>query len=418
MRIYFEAFGCSLNRGESQEMVDGALALGHSTVNVSGSADVIVLDTCVVIQATENRMLARLRELGRLERPVIVAGCLPAVAPGKVLACCPRAILIPPDRRDMFGSVLSGLEKSWSGSPAAGKRLMREPGVVEEVPIASGCRGSCTYCIARSARGELRSRSAGEILARVKLLVGGGCREIRLTAQDSALFGLDREDGAGICDLTGSVCALEGEFRVRLGMMNPDTMKPVFEGLMSAYENPRTFRFLHVPVQSSDDAVLEKMGRRYGASVFLELATMFRERFPLGILATDIIVGFPTEGEAQFERTLGLLRQTRPDMVNVKAFSPRPGTLAAGLPRRPAREVVRARIKKLNDLRHRISLDNNRRLEGTTARVLVTEKAKGGVLARTADYRPVLVQGPIPLGVFREVRMLEARPGYLTGSPI
>jgi threonylcarbamoyladenosine tRNA methylthiotransferase CDKAL1 len=417
MRIYFESHGCSLNRGESKEMVEGAEALGHAVVSAPDMAEVIVLDTCVVIQATENRMLARLNELGKLEIPVIVAGCLPAVAPKRVLDCCPEAILIPPGRRNMFPAILSAVKTK----PGVGKEDVRsgpgrEPAVVEEVPIASGCRGRCTYCIARQARGELRSRPTDEILERVRALVGRGCREIRLSAQDSGLYGLDM--GADICGLLKRICALKGDFRSRVGMMNPDTLRPVFDGLMAAYEHPKMFRFLHIPIQSGNDAVLEKMGRHYTAADFVELAERYRGVFPSGMLATDIIVGFPGEEEIHFDSTLELIRKARPDMVNVKAFSMRPGTPAAGYAGTAARDIVKARMKRLNDLRRRISLENNWRLVGNTERVLVTERARGGVLARTTDYRPVLLGRTLQLGTFWEVRLDEARPGYMIGEPV
>jgi MiaB-like tRNA modifying enzyme len=415
MNIYCEAFGCSLNRGESKEMLEGALALGHSLVPAPASADVIVLDTCVVIQATDNRMLARLKEIGKMEIPLIVAGCLPAVAPRRVLDICPGAILVPPGHRDSFMKILSALKtKSGGENEEAGMCHGPKAGVVEEVPIASGCRGDCTYCIARLARGDLRSRSPDEIMERVRSLVGRGCREVRLTAQDSGLYGLDT--GEDICGLLRRVCALEGKFRVRLGMMNPDSLRPVFDGLMTAYGHPNMFRFLHVPVQSGDDDILEKMGRNYCVADFLDLAGMYRGHFPSGLLATDIIVGFPGERDAQFEKTLELLLNAQPDMVNVKAFSPRPGTPAAGYPGKTARDVVRVRMKMLNDLRRRISLENNRVLEGRTEHVLVTERARGGVLARTIDYRPVLLRDNVPLGIFREVVLDEARPGYVVGK--
>jgi threonylcarbamoyladenosine tRNA methylthiotransferase CDKAL1 len=400
MRIYIEAFGCSLNRGESFEMVEGAVAMGHS-----------------MVPATESRMLARLKDLGKLGKPIIVSGCLPAVAPRLVLDRCPGAILIPPGRRDTFLAILPTPKKgSGVGEMEAGSGHGRETGVVGEVPIASGCRGRCTYCIARLARGELRSRPVDEIRERVGALVGRGCREVRLSAQDSGLYGLDM--GMDICGLLKSVCALEGDFRVRLGMMNPDTLSILFDPLMAAYEHPRMFRFLHIPVQSGDDDILERMGRGYKAADFWKIAERYHGRFSSGLLETDIIIGFPGEWEGQFERTLEILQKARPDMVNVKAFSPRPGTPAAVYPGRPSREVVRARMRRLNDLRRRISLENNRVLEGRTDRVLITERARGGVLARTADYRPVLIKGSLPLGAFIDVLLKEARPGFMVGEPV
>jgi MiaB-like tRNA modifying enzyme len=419
MRIYLEAHGCSLNRGEAKEMVDGALAAGHSMAARPSSATIIVLDTCVVIQPSENRMLARLRELARYGKPVVVAGCLPAVAPRRVLDACPGAILVGPEKRGTFNGIAAALGNGMEPAKnAAGKRPGRTAGVVEEVPIASGCRGRCTYCIAQKARGGLRSRPGADIMARVKRLTAQGCREIRLTAQDSGLYGLDRGDGQGICGLLSAVCGLGGDFMVRLGMMNPDSLKPAFGDLMDSYAHPRMFKFLHIPVQSGDDGILERMGRNYAPADFLQLAGMFRERFPAGILATDIIVGFPGETEAQFESTLGLLEKSRPDMVNAKAFSPRPGTPAAGFSPVPGRDAVRARMRTLNDLCHRLFAQNSRPLGGTTARVLVTEKARGGVLARTADYRPVLIRKRLGLGAWTIVRLVDVRRGWCVGSPI
>jgi MiaB-like tRNA modifying enzyme len=428
MKIYSESYGCSLNRGEAREMVETAIARGHSVASSPDTADVILLDCCAVIQGTENRMLARLKALGKNGKAVIVSGCLPQVRTQRVLGACPGAILIPPDRRALFNEILSAMSAE-SGvmqeNPQAARALLEgveearrdlgwKPEVVEEVPIAKGCRGRCTYCIARLARGRLQSRDPDEILKRVNLLVERGCREVRLTAQDAGLYGLDI--GTSISELVRRVCELEGDFRIRVGMMNPETLKPVFDMLMGEYEHPNVFNFLHIPVQSGDDAVLERMGRSYGADDFMDLAGRYRERFPSGLLSTDIIVGFPGEGEKEFERTLSLVERSGPDMVNVKAFSPRPGTDAAQMAGRPPLEAVKTRVKRLNELRRRISVQNNRRMVGRTEHVLVTERARGGVLARTRGYYPVFMAEKLTPGTFQFVNVVSARPGFLIGE--
>lgn len=427
MMIYLEAYGCALNRGEAREMAEEARSQGHVLVSSPAGADVILLDTCAVIQATEDRMLARLRTLARHGRTVVVAGCLAAVRPERVLKACPWAIPFPPGRRTSFNGLLSSIralpgpvaggpeeDAPGGGNAEALAQAGWMPQVAEDVPIADGCRGGCTYCIARMARGELRSRPPGDVLGRVSHLVKRGCREVRLTAPDTGLFGLDI--GTGLCALLAGVCALEGDFRVRLGMMNPETFEPVLEALMDAYEDPKMFKFLHLPVQSGDDTVLERMGRRYAAGDFEKLAGKYRRRFPRSILSTDIIVGFPGENEEAFKRTLELVENARPDIINIKAFSPRPGTSAFRMPGRPAAVEVKERIKRLNEARRRLSLENNRLMAGRTEEVLVTEKARGGVLARTAGYYPVLIRAELPLGTFHRVRITQPRVGFLAGE--
>lgn len=429
MRIYLEAYGCALNRGEAREMVEGALSRGHVLAGSPAGADVILFDTCAVIQATEDRLLDRLRALAGHGRTVVVAGCLAAVRPEQVLKACPWAIPFPPGRRMTFNGLLSSIRAMPGpvGDPPAADTPQRgqgeawaqagwRPEVTEDVPIADGCRGGCTYCIARLARGELRSRPLDDILGRVSLLVKRGCREVRLTAPDTGLYGLDI--GTDLCALLAGVCALEGDFRVRLGMMNPETLRPVFEAVMNAYEHPRMFKFLHLPAQSGDDAVLERMGRRYTAADLGDLAGRYRSRFPHAIFSTDIIIGFPGENEEGFKRTLALVESARPDIINIKAFSPRPGTPAFRMHGRPAAEEVRARIKRLNEARIRISMETNGRMVGRAEEVLVTENARGGVLTRTAGYYPVLISAQLPLGTFQMVRITRPRAGYLIGEPM
>jgi len=411
MRLRFESYGCALNRGQARELEELAEERGHSTDASERDADAVLVATCTVIQSTENRMLARLRVLRERGKRVVVAGCMAVSGADRVRKACPEAVLLPPGDYGRFPELLAAL-----GDIGPGPRAPRAfSASVEEIPVADGCRGKCTFCITRLARGRLTSRPLDDIVSRVRAVVTRGCVEVRLAAQDIGLYG--RDIGTGLPHLLERVCGLEGNFRVRVGMMNPESLLPGMDRLMRSFEHPKMFKFLHVPVQSGSDALLEKMGRGHTPGDYLEVVERYRGAFPCGLLATDAIVGFPGETEEAFGQTLDLMGHARPDIINIKAFSPRPGTPAFGLKDRPGRAVVQKRIARLQRLRRRISLDNNLRLVGRLENVLVTEKARrGGVLARTENYHPVLLEKDLAPGSIVQLRVIGARMGFLLGN--
>ena len=411
MRLRFESFGCALNRGQARELEERASAEGHDTGAREAGSDLVVIVTCTVVQATENRMLARLKALRERGKRVLVAGCMAGAQAGIVRKACPGAALMPPHEYAGFPALLLEL----GGKPAGGGKRAEPAAAVADVPVADGCRGHCTFCITRLARGRPSSRPVDEIEARVEKLVGRGCVEVRLAAQDIGLYGEDI--GPDLPGLLRRLCALDGDFRLRVGMMNPESLLPMMDALMASFGEPKVFKFLHVPVQSGDDGVLGRMGRGHTAGDFENAARRFKKAFPRGVLATDIIVGFPGEDERAFDRTLELATRTRPDIINIKAFSPRPGTPAFRMRDAPGRAVVQRRIARLQGLRRRIFLENNRRFIGTVQDVLVTELArKGGVMGRTDGYFPVILDGGTPIGSHQAVKITGARAGFLVGN--
>ena len=185
---------------------------------------------------------------------------------------------------------------------------------------------------------------------------------------------------------------------------------------MAAYGSDKVFKFLHLPVQSGDDAILESMRRQYTVSQFEEIVCRFRRAFPEITLSTDVIVGFPGESEEQFEATMELIRRVRPDIVNVTRFSPRDGTPAATMPGQIVGWKVKERSRRLTRLRFQIARETNERFIGREASVLVTEPGKPGtVLARTPEYRQVVLREPAAIGEFLRVKIDGARPTDLSG---
>ncbi|MEE9323499.1 MAG: tRNA (N(6)-L-threonylcarbamoyladenosine(37)-C(2))-methylthiotransferase, partial [Candidatus Aenigmarchaeota archaeon] len=269
------------------------------------------------------------------------------------------------------------------------KKIRKSP-LVNITEIASGCLGSCAYCIVKLARGDLRSRSVKDIAKEVGNSLRDGCKEIWITSQDCGCYGLDIE--TNLIELLEMAVSIKGEFRIRVGMMNPTHIKPILSELIEIYKHPKIYKFIHIPVQSGSDRILRKMRRGYRAKDFERMVKEFRDSLPNITLSTDIIVGFPGESESDFEETLGLVRRIKPDIVNVSKFGSRPRTEASRM-KQLDNKVIKERSKRLADLVGRIGLEKNKEWISKECEILVTErgKRKNQFVGRNGSYKPVVV---------------------------
>ncbi len=415
MKVYVEAYGCTQNYGEARLMQEALAGGGHRLTTSEDEADAHVLVTCTVIEATERKMVRRLRALAAHEKPLVVAGCMAAAQRDRVKALVPRAQLLPPRRWPEIVRLLG--EGTVCADRAAETEATSFGWHDAIVPIAQGCAGRCTYCITRVARGAVKSYDPSDLVAQVRRSVERGAREIKLTGQDTAAYG--RDTGTDLAELLGTLVAVPGDFRVRVGMADPLTVLPIVDDLVDAYASEKVFKFLHLPVQSGDDAILGAMRREYTVAEFEGTVAAFRRAYPALTLSTDVIVGFPGETEEQFDATLDLVRRTRPDIVNVTRFSPRPGTPAASLPDPIVGWRVKNRSRRITSLRFAIAREIHQEFVGEEVDVLVTEPGKEGtVLARTPEYRQVVLHEPAALGEFLRVRIDAARATDLFGHTV
>lgn len=282
------------------------------------------------------------------------------------------------------------------------------------IPIAQGCLGKCSYCITKIARGKLKSYEMQEILKNVEKSLKKGYKEIRLTAQDAACYGKDIK--TSLPNLISEVAKLNENFRIRVGMMNPNNALKILNELIKSYKNQKVFKFLHLPVQSGDNEILKLMGREYSVNDFKKIAKKFRSEFDDLTLSTDIIVGFPSETDNQFENTLNLMKEIKPDIINIKGFSPREGTKAFKMKQLHSR-VIRERTRVLSSLRFELSKENFEKLISKKENVLVVEKGKNETfVARTNSYRTVILKEKIELGKFYNVKIEDAKDFYLIGK--
>ena len=410
MKYYVESYGCTMNFGEGEELAERMDALGHVRTSSADDADIVILNTCTVVETTEKRMIKRMNDLRAAGKEVIVTGCMAKVQPNRVLIRLPGSLVIPPQEYSGFSDAVSERYGCCESIPSPGNAT------TAIIPIAQGCRGNCTYCITRFARGELKSYDPASIKERFDRLVDRGAREILITAQDTGCYGADI--GTDLGELIRLLLTKEGDYRIRIGMMNPNSLKPVLDSLLPVFEDRRVYRFLHIPVQSGSDAVLERMKRHYTVEDFFRTVDAVRERYPDLSIATDLIAGFPGETDEDHRASLALIRRLRADTINITRFSPRPGTAAFKMPQLNGR-ILKERSTELTDEKNRTEADVNSRLVGKRFEALVSEISDdGSVIARNENYRPIAVKENIPLGTMIGVEVTESFSTYLMGRRI
>jgi MiaB-like tRNA modifying enzyme len=422
MRVYCETFGCTMNRGDTELMLGCLKEAGHEPTSNLSDADVIIVNTCAVKGPTQRRVLRRLRELRELDgKPIVVAGCLPLIDLASIERLGTFAGLVSCHSLGSISTVVEKIEKGETNVRELDHLMLEKPSMPKLrssnisaiVAIAEGCISNCSYCSVRIARGKLRSFDEKAILSEIKKALDDGGREILLTAQDTAAYGID--SGKTLPELLNKIIDIDRKFMVRVGMMNPKTTKQILPKLLDVYESEKIYKFVHLPVQSGDDDVLQAMRRGYTVDDFLKIVDRFREKFDDLYLATDIIVGFPNEGEKGFMNSCELIEKVRPDKVNLTRFSPMPGTDAAKMKQVDEREVKR-RSSLLSEICHSIGYEVNKRYVGRTFECLIVERGKrGGYTARLPNYKPVIVENA-SMGEFAKIDITEARPTYLIGK--
>ena len=403
MSIWFEGYGCTANQGETIEMRDHANELGHELALNSDSAETVVLGTCTVIESTQNKMERRISELMDKGKNVIVSGCM-ATADSKVLTSkFPDTPLVSPGDIEGLGDLIGrgGCKPEKQESPLS-----------TILPISSGCLGRCTYCATLRARGRVTSRSINDIFFKAQYAVDCGSKELLLTSQDNGAFGADSDTSLEL--LLNELSHLDGDFRLRVGMLNPMLVSGRSQSMAKAWGDSRTYKFLHLPIQSGSQKILDSMVRDHSLEDFWEVVDTFRTYYPEMMIITDVITGFPGEDEEDHKATVDLLKRLLPDLVNITRFSPRQGTPAAKLKRLNGK-IVKDRSRELTLLRQELGAKSFKRFVGRKTSVLSIENQRpGSTLCRDENYRPIIVKEELPLGQLYNVEIVKSDYAYLT----
>ncbi|MGC8710128.1 MAG: tRNA (N(6)-L-threonylcarbamoyladenosine(37)-C(2))-methylthiotransferase [Candidatus Micrarchaeia archaeon] len=425
-KVTIETYGCTLNQADSRIM--GAILKGkgleveYGKIDPSNASDegYFIVNTCTVKNPTEQKILYELAKLKPLGSRLIVAGCLASASPEKVLKAVPEASIVSTSNVHRIAEVVEAaasrnnvLLNKYSKIDKLAYGIDNNS-VIAKIPISEGCLSNCTFCETKYARGPLNSFSEEVIERAVENAVKHGAKEIELTSQDTGAYGIDRK--TNIAELVSRVSEIDGDFRIRIGMLNPEHLHRYFDDLIEACKSKKVYKFLHLPVQSGSNKVLSEMQRRYTIEEFKGYANEARNRIGASI-ATDIIVGYPTETAADFEDTIMLLYEVKPEVTNISKFGARPHAIASKLVQLP-NNVIKERSIRVSRIARALQQTGRKKFIGEQKEVIVTEKNSRSFTGRDEAYNEIAILGDnLELGKFVNVKIVGTSSACLIGEP-
>jgi tRNA-2-methylthio-N6-dimethylallyladenosine synthase len=383
IKYHIWTIGCQMNKAESERLASYFESLGYQAAASPDEADLIVLNSCVVRQHAESRVVNRLHTLKALKQAnpnliLAVTGCLVNADTAKLKKRFPQV--------DHFFK--PGERPPWLEGEGWGQVLPRKPDICSYVPIIQGCDNFCSYCIVPYRRGREKSRPIAEIVSEVRELVGRGAREVTLLGQNVDSYGHDLPGKPDLADLLYALDPIEGLLRIRFLTNHPKDMSPRLIEAMARLD--KVCQQLNLPVQAGSNQILKAMRRGYTVEDYRRLIAGIRDRIPEIALTTDVIVGFPGETEEQFQQTVALLAELRFDAVHVATYSPRPGTFAAeNLEDNVPPDEKKRRLDRIERLQEAIASEINARLLDKIVEVLAEGEVRGKWQSRSRSGKLV-----------------------------
>jgi threonylcarbamoyladenosine tRNA methylthiotransferase CDKAL1 len=342
MKVYVKTFGCNLNKRDS-ENIAGILKENGFEISEEENADIIIVNSCGVKSKTQNRVVSY---INKQTKPVYVGGCLPDMLDLKSLTPNVKGYFNTNTIKKLANQIKDSLLENFSIKK---ENRLNIPIVrnkdIAIIPISQGCLGNCSYCSVKFARGSLKSYEEKDILNEIKEVIKTH-KTILLTSQDTGCYGLDIN--TNLINLLKKVIGIKGNFKVKLGMANPEHILPMLKELIEIYKDEKIIKILHIPVQSGSNKVLKEMGRKYTTEQFKKIVKEFRKNIPEIHILTDIIVGYPTESTKDFQATLDLLKEIKPEVLNTSRFASRPKTEASKLKQLKS-QVVKERSRIIHN---------------------------------------------------------------------
>jgi len=408
-KYHIWTIGCQMNKAESERLGSYLEQLGYQPANAD-DAELIVLNSCVVRQGAEDRVVNRLHNLRQMKKAkpdlvIAVTGCLVNADLAKLNQRFPQV--------NYFFK--PGDYPQWLEKPEWEQALPRHPAPSTYVSIIQGCDNFCSYCIVPYRRGRNRSRAVREIVREVRELVNRGAKEVTLLGQNVDSYGRDLPEKPDLADLLHELNSIDGLLRIRFLTSYPRDMSSRLIEAVAALD--KACEQLSLPVQSGSNEILAAMRRGYTVEQYRQLITEIKGKIPGVALSTDVIVGFPSETEPQFQQTLDLLSELRFDTVHVAAYSPRPGTVSTEKfeDNIPAEEK-KGRLGRVERLQEAVAAEINARLLGKTAEVLVEGRKKGKWYGRSRSGKLVFFSDSSNcLGRLMNIRVEKTSPWSLQG---
>lgn len=420
LEIYFETYGCTANKNSSEIMKGLIKQGGLNITSKEDFADLIVINSCIVKEPTQEKIRRRIFDFLKKEKKVILAGCMPRLNQKKLKH--ENLFLLDTSQIKNIVPLIQDIE---FGNYKPEKYISRRnelkinlPKILEEkfigiTQISEGCLGECAYCNVRLAKGKLFSYPKEEIIDSIKNDLEAGCKEIWITSQDNAAYGEDYGNPS-LPMLLREILELKGNFFVRVGMMNPNNVLKILFELIEIYKHPKMFKFLHIPIQSGSDKILNAMKRKYKKKDLLKIISEFKKQIPEITISTDVIVGFPGENEEDFKETFNLIKKIKPEILNASKFWRLKDTPAEKM-KQIDRKIVIKRISNLMKLHLNLCKENQKKYLGWKGKVFVDQVGFGKTyLARNENYKLFAVQSSEKiLGKTIEIKVKKVMPHYL-----
>ncbi|MFA5141746.1 MAG: tRNA (N(6)-L-threonylcarbamoyladenosine(37)-C(2))-methylthiotransferase [Candidatus Woesearchaeota archaeon] len=404
--ICIESYGCSSNKSEGEVMAGILEKKDFKIVEKPEDAELIILNICTV----KGDILAinHVKDMKKRfpDKAFVVTGCVTMDVIASVRKFEPLASFLSTHNiKNIVEAVEDTLNKNpitmiaYSDDIKINLPRIRKSKLIAIIPIASGCNGECAYCSVRSIKGKLQSYAIEDIKAEAQKAVTQGCKELWITSQDNACYMLEKEKKSKLPELLKEIIAIRGDFKIRLGMMNPDNVKPIINELIEVYKSDKMFKFIHLPVQSGNEYVLKNMKRKYTLDEFKDIIHEFKKQIPDLTLATDVIVGFPGESRIFFSNTVDFVKQLMPDALYISRFRARPGTEAKKMDNQVDPLETKNRSTLLASIFNNISYMRNERWYGWKGKILIDEKGEGNQwIGHNYAYKPVIIEGDYEMG--------------------
>jgi threonylcarbamoyladenosine tRNA methylthiotransferase CDKAL1 len=393
--VFVKTQGCAHNVSDGEYMAGLLASYGYEiTEEWSDQVDIFLFNSCTVKGPSQDSFLNMVAKAKQSGAPVVVAGCVPQGEPGRddfddvsIIGTQQIHRVVEVVEEAVNGNTVKLLGQS--ARPALELPKIRRNALVEIVPISMGCLNRCTYCKTKHARGDLVSYPLESLVSRVETVVQEGVREVWLSSEDTGAYGKDINVPLPKL-LDAIVEAIPDGVMLRIGMTNPPHILEHMQEVARVLNHPRVFKFLHIPVQCASNKVLEDMKREYTRQDFEKLVDYLLATVPEITIATDVICGFPTETEEDFQETMQMLEKYKFPVVNIAQFYPRPGTVAAKLKKLQG-HVVKDRSRRVTSHFHSYATWD--KLVGTEKVVCVIEYGKDEkyVVGHTLGYTQVLL---------------------------
>ncbi len=426
-RFHVWTIGCQMNEADSAKIAATLQEAGYASTAQETEADIVILNSCVVRQAAEDKVSGKLNALIRLkrERPdisLVLTGCMVTNQQERLRERFPHVDLFfdPSDfaQLEKVAPEISELSDDLAQLPHYYTPSGTDTSAISAfVPIIYGCNFLCSYCIVPYRRGKERSRPVADIVTEVERLVSQGVREITLLGQTVNAYGHDLNESTGLADLLRSLDRVAGLERLRFLTSHPKYMSDEIISTMA--DLPSVCEHMNLPVQAGDNEVLRRMRRTYTREYWLDRIRLTRDTMPDATIATDVIVGFPGETDQQFQQTYDLLEEARCEKVHLAMYSPRPGTLSARWEDDVPAHEKHNRHQTLEKLQERVQTEIHREKLGKIFDVLVEGRAKGRWTGRTRGNTLLHFDDPRELaGKVVDVRVSETSPWFLIGEAV